>query len=460
LNHAVQAHARAVISTHRDRYGTIPPYLPELLALVARIRSVPGRRTPRTLTFLFADIRDYTAFVEAHGDAAAHRLIADFRRMVRAQLALTRGGEIKTEGDSFYLVFEAASQALRCGTAILQEAEHRNISADRPLGVGLGIHAGEPVALDDQYVGSAVNLAARVGAAAGAGELLITDTVRGLLRTSGLPPLVEREGLLLKGIQEAPRVYSVDWRKTEFMSAGEDLPDRALLPPAGGRALLAGVLAAFTVALGIVGIVSTRTMGGAPPANNSVPPHGAQLFEADLTPAGGSRALVSVGSAQDHVRFTGEAIRFEVSAASWAAISVLNLSPDDFVTEFAVRPVDGNGSVALFFRGSAGRQDQVALMPSTGEVTIQVVKSFEVDAAPERLFGPASRVPASRDQETDLVVSAHGRDIVVFLSGAEIARSADPVLAGGSIGVVAYAARNQSLVIELRALRLYNQPGN
>jgi class 3 adenylate cyclase len=110
-----------------------------------------------TLTFLFADIRDYTSYVEARGDASAGRLIAEFRRMVRAQLATTGGGEVKTEGDSFYLVFRTAGQAVRCGVAILQEAERRSRS-DRPLRVGVGVHAGEPIPLEDQYVGSAVNL--------------------------------------------------------------------------------------------------------------------------------------------------------------------------------------------------------------------------------------------------------------------------------------------------------------
>jgi hypothetical protein len=53
-------------------------------------------------------------------------------------------------------------------------------------------------------------------------------------------------------------------------------------------------------------------------------------------------------------------------------------------------------------------------------------------------------------------VSARGREIVVFLSGTEIARAADPVVASGSIGIVANAGRNQNLIIELRSLRLYN----
>lgn len=416
---------------------------------------MPSGTASRTLTFLFADIRDYTAFVEEHGDARARKLIASFRRLVRAQLGVTGGGEIKTEGDSFYLVFQTAGQALRCAIAIMNQAvDPQRVGGALP--VGIGIHAGEPVPLEGQYVGSAVNIAARLGTAADAGELLISDTVRGLLRTSDLPPVVEREGLQLKGVRDAPRAYSVDWRKAEFSSAGES------------SALWTGALrtrrAVIPLAVGALGIILVATLAFTRPAADAqlpgttpvLPSHGVRLYEADLSPLGSSRVLVSSGlPAVDRVRFAGDAIRFELSPGSWAAISVNNLAPDDFVAEFAVRRVSGQGSIALFFRGSAGRQDQLVVVPGTGEVIIQVTRSFEADTAPERLFGPATRIPTGRD-DIALGFSAKGRQLVVFLGGSEIARATDTVAASGGVGVVANAARGQTFVIELRALRVYN----
>lgn len=114
-----------------------------------------------TLSVLFADLRDYTAFVEAHGDAAASALVADYRRLVRAQVAQAGGGEIKTEGDSFFVVFPTARQALQAGIGILREATlQARPRPDRPLRIGVGIHAGEPVAHEGDYIGSAVNVAA------------------------------------------------------------------------------------------------------------------------------------------------------------------------------------------------------------------------------------------------------------------------------------------------------------
>jgi hypothetical protein len=66
------------------------------------------------------------------------------------------------------------------------------------------------VAFDAQYVGSAVNIAARLAGAAAAGEVLISETVRGLIRTALSVPFESRGALLLKGIEEPIRAYS--WR--------------------------------------------------------------------------------------------------------------------------------------------------------------------------------------------------------------------------------------------------------
>ena len=166
-----------------------------------------------TRTFLFSDLRDYTTFVERHGDSAAAALIADYRRIVRAELARHEGGEVKTEGDSFYVVFSTTGAAVTCAAAILRAADrYSRERPDRPMRIGVGIHAGEPVPHEGQFVGSAVIVAARLAQTAKAGELLVTDVVRALLPRALSLPMEERTGLALKGIEDPPRVFSVDWR--------------------------------------------------------------------------------------------------------------------------------------------------------------------------------------------------------------------------------------------------------
>src|SRR6187431_2184637 len=113
----------------------------------------------RTRGFLFADLRGWTAFVEAHGDAAAAELLTAYRDLVRATVTQFGGAEIKTEGDSFYVVFDAASGAVECGLALVEAADIASREhPERPIRVGVGIHAGETIEMDGGYVGSAVNV--------------------------------------------------------------------------------------------------------------------------------------------------------------------------------------------------------------------------------------------------------------------------------------------------------------
>jgi class 3 adenylate cyclase len=181
---------------------------------------------PEPRTFLFADLRGYTAYVERAGDAAATRLLRTYRTLVRRAVSAEGGVEIKTEGDSFYVVCESSVAAVRCAVAI-QRAAARQRSA--PLAIGIGIHTGETTPFDGQYVGSAVNIAARLAAAAGGGEILVSETVRALIRTALPLPFADRGGLALKGIAESVHAYSL--RVTEPPASAS--PDAGAAPRAG-----------------------------------------------------------------------------------------------------------------------------------------------------------------------------------------------------------------------------------
>src|SRR5438874_10805746 len=111
-----------------------------------------------------------------------------------------------------FVVFPSARQAIACGAAILSDAAGRTqADPNLPMRVGIGIHAGEPVSQEGDFIGSAVNVAARIGAAAGAGQLLVTDVVRGLVRTDAPFPLEDRGPVLLKGLSEPIHLYEVAW---------------------------------------------------------------------------------------------------------------------------------------------------------------------------------------------------------------------------------------------------------
>ncbi len=158
--------------------------------------------------FLFADLRGYTGLVEGRGALAASQLLERYRALTRRVVAEHGGAEIKTEGDSFYVVLPSASGAVRCGLALVAAC------ADPPDGaetiqVGVGIHAGEAISHEGGYVGSAVNIAARVCAVAGPGQLLATGTVRELTRSVVDAQFVAIGRKTLKGIADPIELYRV-----------------------------------------------------------------------------------------------------------------------------------------------------------------------------------------------------------------------------------------------------------
>ena len=188
--------------------------------------------------FLFADLRGYTAFVERHGDSAAADLLDAYGALVRAEVARYTGAEIRTEGDSFYVVFGSARRAAACGLAIVEAAEQFGRDhPDRPIRVGIGINAGETVQRGEGFVGTAVNLAARVCAQAREGEVLVTGAVREALGATPDLQLVPRGTRHLKGIARPVPLFA--------LRRGEQAPSRRTFSAAGRQvpivALLLGV---------------------------------------------------------------------------------------------------------------------------------------------------------------------------------------------------------------------------
>ena len=232
----------------------------------------------RTNGFLFSDLRDYTRYVELHGDRAAAALLEAYRLLVREAVAGYGGAEIKTEGDSFYVVFPSASSAVQCGLAIIRSAAEGRQAGGAPIQVGIGVHAGETVETAEGYVGSAVNVAARVCSQARPGELLVTDTVRALTRTFLPVRFVNRTTRRLKGITEPVVLYRV-----EALEAGVAIappPRRRFL---GGFGPAGGVGRTARVSMLLLGLL----IGGAAAG---------YLIIAAQRPAGGPGATGSIGS--------------------------------------------------------------------------------------------------------------------------------------------------------------------
>ena len=126
--------------------------------------------TGAAATFLFADIAGFTALTEAHGDEHAAVLVADFCDAVRAELGRYGAIQVKTIGDALLLRIPEPAQAIRLGLRIA----HDVLPGHGAPAVRVGMHHGPAVERDGDFFGAAVNLAARVSAAAAGGEVLLS----------------------------------------------------------------------------------------------------------------------------------------------------------------------------------------------------------------------------------------------------------------------------------------------
>jgi pimeloyl-ACP methyl ester carboxylesterase len=154
-------------------------------------------------TVLFTDIVGSTERAVTLGDQRWRDLLADHHAAVRRNLERFRGREIKTTGDGFLAAFDGPARGIRCACAIADEIRRLGIE------VRAGLHTGECEVMGDDYGGIAVHTGARVAALAGAGEVLVSSTVKDLVAGSGLRfnDLGMRS---LKGVPGEWRIFAVD----------------------------------------------------------------------------------------------------------------------------------------------------------------------------------------------------------------------------------------------------------
>jgi class 3 adenylate cyclase len=174
----------------------------------SRAQELLGRLGARR-TFLFTDIVESTKLLETLGDEKWKRLLARHDEIVRDRIAESGGEIVKKTGDGFFASFENPKAAVDAAIAIQRALADEIVAPD----VRIGAHAGEGFrsgADSSDYGGQGVHVASRVGAAAGAGEILLTRETLGGMGTGFR--LSEPRTEALKGFAEPVEVVSVDWR--------------------------------------------------------------------------------------------------------------------------------------------------------------------------------------------------------------------------------------------------------
>ena len=190
--------------------GPHMPYYGDWAAVVAAIRAfvepicLESARPYDTVlaTVLFTDLVGSTAKAVELGDRGWRELLERHHARIRAELARFRGVELDTAGDGFFARFDGPARAIRCALAI------REAIAELGLEVRAGLHTGECEIVDGKVAGIAVSIGARVAAQAGAGDVLVSQTVKDLVAGSGIT-FADRGAAQLKGIPGDWRLYAV-----------------------------------------------------------------------------------------------------------------------------------------------------------------------------------------------------------------------------------------------------------
>jgi class 3 adenylate cyclase len=180
--------------------------LEEFLSEGQRELPAAGASVPSgTAIILFADIVDSTALTERMGDTAFREKARELDTALRTVIRECEGTPVegKLLGDGVLAVFTSARQAIEAALACGRAGDEGGL----PL--HLGIHAGDVIREGDNVYGGAVNIASRISGLSAPGEVLVSETVRSLARTSAGVGFEERGEQSLKGMGEPVRVWAV-----------------------------------------------------------------------------------------------------------------------------------------------------------------------------------------------------------------------------------------------------------
>ena len=213
---------QAVEAVHQESHGLMANLILELdptAPLNAFFGSLPRHpvgtayTAPAMRAIAFTDMCGSVAQTHQLGDDGHMVLLGEHDQIVRSELAVHDGREVKHTGDGIMAAFTSVVSAIAFAKAVQRRLHARNETAAVPFYVSIGISAGEPVTSDHQDLfGAAVQIAARLCAAASPGDIAVSVAVHELC--IGKPIRFDDRGVLsLKGLPEPIQTYAISWRE-------------------------------------------------------------------------------------------------------------------------------------------------------------------------------------------------------------------------------------------------------
>jgi class 3 adenylate cyclase/tetratricopeptide (TPR) repeat protein len=182
-------------------------------AAVADLRDLRAHAAPDgTVTILFTDMKDSAGLFDKLGDLRAHQILSLHNEIVRQQIALQKGFEVKSMGDGFMIAFSSARRGLLCAIGIQRAfAAYCERHPDTPIRIRIGLHVGELINLSADFFGKAVIVAARIASLAQGGEIIVSSTLRDLTESAGDLRFSDAGEVQLKGLSGTQRLHRVIW---------------------------------------------------------------------------------------------------------------------------------------------------------------------------------------------------------------------------------------------------------
>ena len=190
---------------------------PSLTAVVAEVDlDFPAFRSQTSpdgmLTIAFTDIERSTERMEKLGEHRWLELMLRHNRIVRSAVQRRGGDVVKTQGDGFMIVFSSASAALAWSVDLQRMLARNNPGGvEEPLLVRIGLHTGNIFQAEEDFLGRAVVLAARITGHAEGGQILVSAACRRYTRRARPWRYGEPVELILKGLAQPELVYPLDW---------------------------------------------------------------------------------------------------------------------------------------------------------------------------------------------------------------------------------------------------------
>jgi branched-chain amino acid transport system substrate-binding protein len=356
-------------------------------------------------SFLIADVRGYTRFTNERGDEAASQLAGRFAELTRDVVAAYGGTLLELRGDEALCVFPSARQAIRAAIELQRRLRERAGGEPViPLGVGMGLDAGEAVPTEGGYRGGALNLAARLCSIALPGQILASEAIVHMAQHVPGVAFHPRKRARLKGLDRPVKVIEI-------------VPEEPLPPPPAAPTGLrlrsrtvAGIVAVVTAVAALAGITAWRSSTS--DTLPSIPSNSVVAINATSNDLG---APLEVGTTPGAVA-AGEGFVWVLNADD-RTVSRIDpgtgrVAPPKALTEGTPAAIAvGEGSLWVV-TGIQSTSSQVRLAVSSAEVLkLDPVTAVEFPRSRVRLSQPAER--AFTGQSNIRVAAGAGRVWVV-----------------------------------------------